>query len=472
MHLSGTFIDQIRKFLVMFALILLCPAGISADVYTDSPVLSWARNTEGDLQGYEVYSSGSYDGEYVKANTGIIPDQPEPSWTDESVSYGEIRYYRLLAVDLCGNKSDLSEPSEAVIISNGDFDGDGYSDDFEQTMGTDPLSFNEQPPAISLDLSPTSAEIIVGGHLQLDVFGIFEPPVGDPTDYNMTCIVEYKTSTSGVVLIDSCGHVIGVSEGAASVWAEQTVDEQTTTSNIAVITVRAAPSNVGVFRNGSWFLDFNGDDVWDADDKFFSFGMAGDVPLVGDWNGDGTDDIGVFRDGEWYLDSNGDGEWDEGSDELIYFGLADDIPVAGDWNGDGTDTIGIFRDGYWYLDVNGDGQWDAGDISFTAGRAGDVPLVGDWNGDGTDTVGVFRDGRWYLDVNGNGLWDEGDISFIAGRAGDVPVVGDWNADGIDTIGVFRDGRWYLDVNGNGLWDEGDALIDFGMAGDIPVVGIW
>jgi len=448
MHLSGTFIDRIRKFLVMFALIFLCPAGINADVYVNGPpVLSWARNTEGDLQGYEVYSSGSYDGPYDKANTGIIPDLPEPSWTDQSVSYGEIRYYRLLAVDFCDNKSDLSEPSEAVIISDGDFDDDGYSDDFEQTMGTDP------------------------GHLQLDVLGIFEPPIGDPTDYNMTCLVEYKTSISEVILIDSCGHVIGVSEGTASVWAEQTMGEQTTTSNIAVISVRGAPSNVGVFRDGSWFLDFSGDGKWDVDDKFFSFGMAGDVPLVGDWNGDGTDNIGVFRDGSWSLDINGNGQWDAGDISFIA-GRASDVPVVGDWNGDGTDTIGVFRDGRWYLDVNGNGQWDAGDISFIAGRASDIPVVGDWNGDGTDTIGVFRYGRWYLDVNGNGLWDEGDALIGFGLADDVPVVGDWDADGIDTIGVFCDGEWPLDTNGNGLWDEGDALIDFGMAGDIPVVGIW
>ena len=30
--------------------------------------------------------------------------------------------------------------------------------------------------------------------------------------------------------------------------------------------------------------------------------MATDVPVVGDWDGDGKDDLGVFRNGIWYLD--------------------------------------------------------------------------------------------------------------------------------------------------------------------------
>ena len=35
-------------------------------------------------------------------------------------------------------------------------------------------------------------------------------------------------------------------------------------------------------------------------------GITGDVPVVGDWNGDGTSKVGVFRNGFfWVLDANG-----------------------------------------------------------------------------------------------------------------------------------------------------------------------
>ena len=58
--------------------------------------------------------------------------------------------------------------------------------------------------------------------------------------------------------------------------------------------------------------------------------MAGDSPIVGDFNGDGADEIGVFRDGYWYLDSNDNGLWDAG-DRLIGFGLETFVPVVGKW---------------------------------------------------------------------------------------------------------------------------------------------
>jgi YD repeat-containing protein len=69
--------------------------------------------------------------------------------------------------------------------------------------------------------------------------------------------------------------------------------------------------------------------------------------------------IGVLRDGWWYLDSNGNHVWEAGVDEKFKFGIAGDQPVAGDWNGDGISDIGVLRDGWWYLDSNGNHVWEA-----------------------------------------------------------------------------------------------------------------
>jgi hypothetical protein len=33
-----------------------------------------------------------------------------------------------------------------------------------------------------------------------------------------------------------------------------------------------------------------------AHDKVFELGEAGDIPVVGDWDGDGSDDAAVYRD--------------------------------------------------------------------------------------------------------------------------------------------------------------------------------
>ena len=91
-------------------------------------------------------------------------------------------------------------------------------------------------------------------------------------------------------------------------------------------------------------------------DRSLSWGLPGDIQVIGDWNGDGKDDIGIFRPGSgiWSLDSNGNYAW-EVSDRSLSWGLPGDIQVIGDWNGDGKDEIGIFRPtlGIWSLDSNG-----------------------------------------------------------------------------------------------------------------------
>ncbi len=40
-------------------------------------------------------------------------------------------------------------------------------------------------------------------------------------------------------------------------------------------------------------------------DALFGFGIASDIPVTGDWDGDGITDVGVVRNGKWYLDLNG-----------------------------------------------------------------------------------------------------------------------------------------------------------------------
>ncbi len=78
--------------------------------------------------------------------------------------------------------------------------------------------------------------------------------------------------------------------------------------------------------------------------------------VVGDWNGDKKDEIGVYQNGNWYLDSNGNGVWDTG-DKHYGFGTTGWTPVVGKWTADGISKIGIYQAGNWYLDSNGDGQF-------------------------------------------------------------------------------------------------------------------
>jgi len=263
----------------------------------------------------------------------------------------------------------------------------------------------------------------------------------------------------------------------------------------------AAPAAIGVWRpsDRGFRLDTNDNGRWDGvgggDTLTAAFGQATDRPVVGDWNGDHADDVGFWRPStrQFFLDTNGNRRWDgvAGGDTLTgAFGLATDLPVTGDWSGEGTDGVGTWRpsDRRFRLDSNGNGWWDGvtgGDTLTDAfGQTTDRPVVGDWNGDGREEVGFWRstDRRFRLDTNGNGRWDGtagGDtLTDAFGSAADLPVTGDWNGDGADEIGCWRPTtrQFFLDVNANKRWDGatgGDTLTSaFGASTDVPLAGAW
>ncbi len=267
---------------------------------------------------------------------------------------------------------------------------------------------------------------------------------------------------------------------------------------VTIVQAASKQSKIGVFRNGAWYMDYLATTSWSGcdSDGCYNFGMASDIPVIGNWDGTGPLRMGVFRQGKWYLDIKGNGIWDPSVDTSATFGMVGDIPVVGDWNGSGNTKIGVFRNGMWYLDYNGSNAWEscgapantAKDACISFGMVGDIPVVGDWNGSGVAKIGVFRNGMWYLDYPGTGTWvgcgAPADVTKDAcipfGMAGDIPVVGDWNGDGRIKIGVFRDGTWYLDYNGNNTWDgcgapgdlTKDACFTYGFPTDIPIAGQW
>ena len=109
--------------------------------------------------------------------------------------------------------------------------------------------------------------------------------------------------------------------------------------------------------------------------------------MVGDWDATGASKIGLFRPstGEWFLDRNGNGIWDGCSvDQCVTaFGQPGDLPVVGDWDATGTSKSGLFRPatGDWFLDFNGNGQWDGCGVDkciTSFGQEGDLPVAGKW----------------------------------------------------------------------------------------------
>ena len=88
-------------------------------------------------------------------------------------------------------------------------------------------------------------------------------------------------------------------------------------------------TGVGVFRPSThMFYLRNGTTTWTT--TAINWGASTDLPVTGDWNGDGIVDVGVFRPSThmFYL-RNGTTTW---TTTAINWGVSTDLPVTGKWS--------------------------------------------------------------------------------------------------------------------------------------------
>jgi photosystem II stability/assembly factor-like uncharacterized protein len=231
---------------------------------------------------------------------------------------------------------------------------------------------------------------------------------------------------------------------------------------------KSAPvDSTGVFRLSNGLLYLKNNNVTGIADLALNYGLAGDYPVVGDWDGDGIVTIGIYRDGSFYLRNSNT----LGFAEIVFpFGVSGDQPIAGDWDGDGIDTIGVYRPSTGQFLLRNSNTEGAEDMSFYLGNVGDVGIAGDWDGDGLDTTGVFRPSNGVIFLKSANDTGFADIALNYGLPGDQPVMGDWNNDGKDTIGIYRNGTFYLrNSNTNGF---AELIFGLGNPGDMPIAGNW
>lgn len=211
------------------------------------------------------------------------------------------------------------------------------------------------------------------------------------------------------------------------------------------ITQTAPPAaNVAVFRpsNGSWYFRT-------PTPRVETWGKNGDIPVPGDYDGDGVSDLAVFR-----PSSN---TWDirTPTTQSVKWGEAGDIPVPADYDGNGTIDIAVFRpaSGTWFLRTTAP-------TAITWGQIGDIPVPGDYNGDAIADLAVFRpsNNAWYIRTP--------NAQFVQwGEAGDVPVPADYDGNGTTDVGIFRPatGTWYLRT-------PTPTAVVWGARGDVPAPG--
>jgi hypothetical protein len=190
----------------------------------------------------------------------------------------------------------------------------------------------------------------------------------------------------------------------------------------------------------------------------FAYGAQNDIPVVGDWDGNGTTTVGVYQAnaefgnpaGTWKLrNSTSAGAPDfntgPGPTGFAYGGLPGDLPVTGSWSGSGATTVGIVERYLspvltWKLrNENSAGAPDSGSFAFGAsalgsfavpgvgtvyGAADFAPVTGDWAGGGKTGVGVFSPAGAFL-LRDTAQPGAPDATFGFGEGQERPLAADF-----------------------------------------------
>src|SRR5205085_2904550 len=100
-----------------------------------------------------------------------------------------------------------------------------------------------------------------------------------------------------------------------------------------------------------------------------AWGLPGDIPAPGDYDGDGRTDVAVWRPSNqtWYVAGSSSGV------RVQPWGEPGDLPVPADYDGDGVTDMAIWRprEGMWYVINSGTGAID----TRQWGLPGDVPVA-------------------------------------------------------------------------------------------------
>ena len=143
-----------------------------------------------------------------------------------------------------------------------------------------------------------------------------------------------------------------------------------TPSAPAVITVSNVTSGfgVGVYRPSVHTFYLKNGTALSWTTTAINWGISTDLPVTGDWNGDGITDVGVYRPSvHTFLLKNG-------TTTAINWGISTDLPVTGDWNGDGITDVGVYRpSSHMFYLKNGT------TTAINWGVSTDLPVTGKWS---------------------------------------------------------------------------------------------
>jgi hypothetical protein len=172
------------------------------------------------------------------------------------------------------------------------------------------------------------------------------------------------------------------------------------------------------------------------------------APVVGDFDGNGTDDIfwygtGLAADSVWYFRADRTHRSVAVTEDLIT-----GVPLSGDFDGDGRDDVffygpGSASDDLWWS--QGTSSWTVTHVSVS-GRY--HPAVHDATGDGRADITWFAPGppgssRWSFSTNRAHT----STSLPAKASTGTPYAGDFDGDGLEDVALIAPGSasdavWY------------------------------
>ena len=175
---------------------------------------------------------------------------------------------------------------------------------------------------------------------------------------------------------------------------------------------------LGLYRRSDGYVYLTNSTDGGLADITYYFGNPGDIPIAGDFDGDGCDTVSIYRPAEarsYIINSLGGGDRGLGAaDHSFVFGVQGDTPFAGDFDGDGIDTIGLHRASTGLIYFRNSHAAGLADGQFRFGDPSDVLVSGDWDGDGDDTAAVYRPSDGMFHVKNSNSGGTADASLFVG----------------------------------------------------------
>jgi subtilisin-like proprotein convertase family protein len=241
-------------------------------------------------------------------------------------------------------------------------------------------------------------------------------------------------------------------------------------SDIAVWRPATAANGGGVF----YILQSNGNTV-----RIENFGLEGDDPsVVDDYDGDNKADLAVYREGAaagqqstWFY--RGSLNNPSGNVTYVNWGINGDFPSPGDYDGDNKADFVVQRNNgggqarFWLL------QTTAGTDSVVFGTPSDSIVPGDYDGDGKTDIatarGVGGSIQWYVRPSSTGVVSGSPYATFGASATDFLAQGDYDGDGRTDPAVWRSSST---PGVSAFWVLGSTVgaysVPFGAGGDYPV----